>query len=109
MDNLDIDGEIIPALGKLLAHLLAFHKRKWNAESRRLDGCRTIGYSQILTLREIMHKIQVKSGLEQIPKVSDRVSLIGGSGMGGCVLIPSKPETCLLNDAQNDFNFYGPT
>jgi hypothetical protein len=62
------------------------------ADARRLDGCRTIGYSQIMVIREIMHNIQLKSGLEEMPKVSDRVSLIGGSGMGGYVyvlIIPS--------------------
>jgi hypothetical protein len=57
------------------------------ADLRRLDGCRTIGYSQGLVLKQIMHNIQVKSGLEVMPKVSDRVSLIGGSGMGGYVLL----------------------
>jgi hypothetical protein len=32
-----------------------------------------------------MHNIQVKMGLEKMPRISDRVSLIGGSGMGGYV------------------------
>jgi hypothetical protein len=61
----------------------------WDTDARRLDGCRTIGYSQILVLKEIMHKIQMKTGLEEMPKVSDRVSLIGGSGMGGYVYLDS--------------------
>jgi hypothetical protein len=70
--------------------LSAIHKREGvDADLRRLDGCRTIGYSQILVLREIMHNIQMKSGLEEMPKVSDRVSLIGGSGMGGYVSLYS--------------------
>jgi hypothetical protein len=58
-----------------------------DTDARRLDGCRTIGYSQILVLKEIMHNIQMKSGLEETPKVSDRVSLIGASGMGGYVYL----------------------
>jgi hypothetical protein len=53
----------------------------------RLDGCRTIGYSQILILREIVHEIQMKSESEETPKISDRVSLIGGNGMGGYVYV----------------------
>jgi hypothetical protein len=38
----------------------------------RSDGCRTMG--QILVLRELMHNIQFKNGLDEIPQVSDPVS-----------------------------------
>jgi hypothetical protein len=68
---------------------LLYKVKDFDANMRRLDGCRTIGYSQILVLRELMHKIQVKSELEKAPRISDRASLVGGSGMGGYVFISS--------------------
>jgi hypothetical protein len=37
-----------------------------------------------------MHNIQVKNGLEDMPKLSDHASLIGGSGMGGYVIVHSR-------------------
>jgi hypothetical protein len=91
MEQIDPDGKIFISLGTAsFARYPAVHKPEGvGADLWRLDGCRTIGYSQILVLREIMHSIQVKSELEVMPKVSDRVSLIGGSGMGGYVFIPS--------------------
>lgn len=35
-----------------------------------------------------MHNVQIKGGLSMISRVSDRISLIGGSGMGGYVHFP---------------------
>jgi hypothetical protein len=90
MEQKDPDGKIFISLGKASLAPLHYHVDRWlesvDADLRRSDGCRTVGYSQLLVLRDIMHNnIQMEDGLRDMPKVSDRVSLIGGSGMGGYV------------------------
>lgn len=75
-----------PSVG-FSTHIFVIHKcERLDADARRLDGRRTIGFSQMLVLRRIMYNIQVRTGSEVMHKVSDHVSLIGGSGMGGYAL-----------------------
>lgn len=52
-----------------------------------LDGWGPLGYAKLIMIEQLMHRIRIEEGLEEPPRPCDRFDIIGGSGMGGFVMI----------------------
>ena len=59
------------------------------------DGGGIRGLSALLILREILHRVQYKQKLDQIPRACDLFDLAGGTGTGGYVIHSDKSALIL--------------